>query len=76
MLFGIILNKTVLGKIFGNYIYIVLHLSKQKQYNMKTKLLHLRIEEDLLKELEKLAESNSLSVSAQVRMLIKHGLLK
>ena len=54
----------------------MLHLSKQKQYNMKTKLLHLRIEEDLLKELEKLAESNSLSVSAQVRMLIKHGLLK
>jgi len=41
---------------------------------MKTKLLQLRIEEVLLKDLEKLAESNALSVSAQVRMLIKHAL--
>lgn len=41
---------------------------------MKTKLLQLRIEEELLKQLEKLAESNALSVSSQVRMLIKHAL--
>lgn len=41
---------------------------------MKTKILQLRIEEDLLEQLEKLAESNALSVSAQVRMLIKHAL--
>lgn len=41
---------------------------------MKTKVLQLRIEEDLLKKLEKLAESNALSVSSQVRMLIKHAL--
>ena len=38
---------------------------------MKTKLLRLRIEEELLEKLEKLAESNALSLSAQVRMLIK-----
>lgn len=38
---------------------------------MKTELLRLRIEEELLKKLEELAESNALSVSAQVRMLIK-----
>lgn len=41
---------------------------------MKTKMLQLRIDEKLLEDLEKLAESNSLSVSAQVRMLIKHAL--
>jgi hypothetical protein len=41
---------------------------------MKTKLLQLRIEEELLKDLEKLAESNALSVSSQVRMLIKLAL--
>ena len=38
---------------------------------MKTQRLQIRIEEELVEELEKLAESNSLSVSAQVRMLIK-----
>lgn len=38
---------------------------------MKTELLRLRIEKDLLDKLEKLAESNALSTSAQVRMLIK-----
>lgn len=37
----------------------------------KEKLLQLRIEESLHEQLEKLAEFNSLSVSAQVRMLIK-----
>lgn len=41
---------------------------------MKTKVLQLRIEEELLKKLEKLAESNALSISSQVRMLIKHAL--
>ena len=40
---------------------------------MKTKILHLRIEEGLLEKLEKLAESNALSVSSQVRILIKKG---
>ena len=38
---------------------------------MKTRLLRLRIEEELLEKLEKLSESNALSLSAQVRMLIK-----
>lgn len=38
---------------------------------MKEKLLRLRIEDDLLEQLQKLAESNALSISAQVRMLIK-----
>ena len=41
---------------------------------MKTQRLQIRIEEGLVKQLEKLAESNALSVSAQVRMLIKHAL--
>jgi len=41
---------------------------------MKTKVLQLRIEEELLKQLEKLAESNALSISSQVRMLIKLAL--
>ena len=41
---------------------------------MKTKVLQLRIEEELLKKLEKLAESNALSISSQVRMLIKLAL--
>ena len=41
---------------------------------MKTEILHLRIEKELLQQLEKLAESNALSVSAQVRMLVKHAL--
>lgn len=45
-----------------------------KYDNMKTQRLQIRIEEELLIQLEKLAESNSLSVSAQVRMLIKHAL--
>lgn len=44
-----------------------------KYDNMKTQRLQIRIEEELIQQLEKLAESNSLSVSAQVRMLIKHA---
>lgn len=38
---------------------------------MKTSRLQLRIEDDLLKDLEDIANSNSISVSGQVRMLIK-----
>lgn len=38
---------------------------------MKEKLLRLRIEDELLEQLQKLADSNALSVSSQVRMLIK-----
>ena len=41
---------------------------------MKTKVLQLRIEEKLLQQLEELSKSNALSVSSQVRMLIKHAL--
>lgn len=41
---------------------------------MKTQRLQIRMEEELVTQLEKLAESNSLSVSSQVRMLIKHTL--
>ena len=38
---------------------------------MKTQLLQIRIDEDLLNQLKELASSNSISVSGQVRMLIK-----
>jgi len=41
---------------------------------MKTELLQIRIDEKLLKELKELADSNSLSSSSQVRMLIKKAL--
>jgi hypothetical protein len=41
---------------------------------MKTELLQIRIEPELRKALEKLAESNALSISSQVRMLIKKGI--
>lgn len=41
---------------------------------MKTQLLQIRIDEELLNQLKKLAESNALSVSSQVRMLVKHAL--
>jgi len=41
---------------------------------MKTERLQIRIEEDLIKEIENLAELNSISVSGQVRMLIKQAL--
>lgn len=39
----------------------------------KTELLQIRIDKELLNSLSKLAESNGLSVSSQVRMLIKKG---
>lgn len=45
-----------------------------KHTKMKTKILQVRIEEELLKQLEKLADSNALSISSQVRMLIKLAL--
>lgn len=38
---------------------------------MKVKMLQIRIDENLLKELQQLADSNAISVSSQVRMLIK-----
>lgn len=38
---------------------------------MKAKMLQIRIDENLLKELQQLANSNAISVSSQVRMLIK-----
>ena len=38
---------------------------------MKTQLLQIRIDEELMSQLKKLADSNALSVSSQVRMLIK-----
>ena len=39
----------------------------------KTELLQIRIDEELLNLLYKLSESNGLSISSQVRMLIKKG---
>ena len=41
---------------------------------MKTELLRVRIEKELLEQLENLAKSNGLSISSQVRMIIKHTL--
>ena len=38
---------------------------------MKAKMLQIRIDEELLEELQQLADSNAISVSSQVRMLIK-----
>jgi len=38
---------------------------------MKKKLLQIRIDTELLGQLKELAESNAISVSGQVRMLIK-----
>lgn len=38
---------------------------------MKKELLQIRIGEELLGQLKELAESNAISVSGQVRMLIK-----
>ena len=40
---------------------------------MKTELLQVRIPKDLLEKLQKLADSNGLTVSSQVRMLVKKG---
>ena len=41
---------------------------------MKKELLQIRIDEDLLNQLKLLAESNAISVSGQVRMLIKKAI--
>lgn len=41
---------------------------------MKTELLQIRISQELLEQLKKMADSNAISVSSQVRMLIKHAL--
>ena len=38
---------------------------------MKKELLQIRIDEELLNQLKELANSNAISVSGQVRMLIK-----
>lgn len=38
---------------------------------MKKELLQIRIDEELLNQLKRLANSNAISVSGQVRMLIK-----
>ena len=42
---------------------------------MKAKMLQIRIDENLLKKLKQLAESNAISVSGQVRMLIKKAVI-
>ena len=41
---------------------------------MKTQTLQIRIEKELLEDLTKLAKSNALSISSQVRMLIKKAI--
>ena len=38
---------------------------------MKKNLLQIRVDEDLLNQLKELAKSNAISVSGQVRMLVK-----
>lgn len=38
---------------------------------MKKELLQIRIDEELLNQLKELANSNAISISGQVRMLIK-----
>ena len=38
---------------------------------MKKELLQIRIDKELLKQLKELSKSNAISVSGQVRMLIK-----
>ena len=38
---------------------------------MKKELLQIRIDEELLNQLKELASSNDISISGQVRMLIK-----
>lgn len=43
---------------------------------MKTELLQIRINEELLNQLKELADSNAISISGQVRMLIKHAVRK
>lgn len=41
---------------------------------MKKELLQIRIDEDLLNQLKELAKSNAISISGQVRMLIKRAI--
>lgn len=41
---------------------------------MKTELLQIRISKELMDQLKVLSDSNAISVSSQVRMLIKHAL--
>ena len=43
---------------------------------MKDKILQMRLEDELHQQLKKLADSNALSVSSQVRMLIKLAVRK
>ena len=43
---------------------------------MKTELLQIRINEELLNQLKELVDSNAISISGQVRMLIKHAVRK
>ena len=38
---------------------------------MKKELLQIRIDEELLNQLKELASSNAISISVQVRMLVK-----
>ena len=38
---------------------------------MKKELLQVRIDEELLNQLKELADSNAISISGQVRMIIK-----
>ena len=42
---------------------------------MKKELLQIRIDKELLNQLKQLAESNAISVSGQVRMLIKKAVI-
>lgn len=41
---------------------------------MKKELLQIRIDKELLNQLKELANSNAISVSSQVRMLIKRAI--
>ena len=51
------------------YICVVTNIYKYN-YNKKN-LLQIRVDEDLLNQLKELAKSNAISVSGQVRMLVK-----
>ena len=42
---------------------------------MEKELLQIRIDKELLNQLKQLAESNAISVSGQVRMLIKKAVI-
>lgn len=41
---------------------------------MKKELLQIRIDKELLNQLKELADSNAISISGQVRMLIKRAI--